>query len=136
MAYYKDIDPKYVAGELVGYNISENLVAVKNALRNLFTIEVGEVPGKPWLGNPVSIYLFDNINFFDERAIETAFENTIQLYEPRVRLIKLKIDSAPEYNRLTVYMEYIVLINNTETFDNLRFSLAHNEMTAIATRNS
>ena len=136
MAYYKDITPKVVSDNLVGYDVSEDLNAVKNALINLFTIEVGEVPGKPWLGNPLSLYLFDNIGFFEERAIETSFQNTIDLYEPRVRIVSLDITSSPEFNRISIYVEYIVLINNTETFDNLRISLAHNEMTAIATRQS
>lgn len=136
MAYYKDITARTNNNQLVGYDIVEDLEAVKNSLVNLFTIEKGEVPGKPWLGNPLSVFLFDNIGFFEERTMETSFKNTISLYEPRVRVQSLTVTNSPEYNRISIFVQYIVLINNTETFDNLRISLAHNEMTSIATRQS
>ena len=136
MAYYRDIIPKIRNNALLGYNLVEDLDAVKNSLINLFTIEKGEVPGKPWLGNPLSIFLFDNIGFFEERTMETAFKNTIDLYEPRVQVTKLTVTNSPEYNRISVFVQYVVLINNTETFDNIRITLAHNEMTNIDTRQS
>jgi len=63
MAVYNDITPKYENRTNVGYNSVSDLDAINNSLKNLFTIELGEVPGKPWLGNPISIYLFDNIGF-------------------------------------------------------------------------
>ena len=136
MAYYTDIVPRVDGENLVGYGLVEDVDSVKNALINLFTIEKGEVPGKPWLGNPLSIFLFDNIGFFEQKTMETSFKNTIDLYEPRVQLEKLTVTPSPEYNRITIYLEFYVLINNTETLENLRISLAHNEMTNIAIRQS
>lgn len=134
MAYYNDIKPKFSNDGIIGYDIVEDVEAVKNALINLFTIRKGEVPGKPWLGNPLSLFLFDNIGFFEQKTMETSFRNTISLYEPRVRISRLTVNTSPEYNRISIYLEFWVLINNRETFENLRISLAHNEMTSIATR--
>jgi len=131
---YADITPKIKNGDQIGYSISTDLLAIQNSLKNLFTIELGEVPGKPWLGNPISLYLFDNIGHFEERAIETALRNVLEFYEPRVNLISIKIDKQDEYNSINIIIEYIIYIDNKEQFQTIDFSLAHNSMTSIAQR--
>jgi len=136
MAYYKDITPSIRDGELVGYGSDEDLDAIKNSLKNLFLIREGEVPGKPHIGSPVGLFVFDNIGYFEERTIETAFANTVELFEPRVTVSSLSIETAPEYNTVTVYLEYFVTFRERTEFQTTRFSLAHNEMTSIRTRNS
>jgi len=134
MAYYRDLAPRKVNDKLVGYQVSEDLLAVKNSLRNLFSIRLGTVPGKPWLGNPIDVHVFDNIGFFEKRTIEDAFRNVIEKFEPRVEIASLGIEVSNEFQQVTVYMEYYVLIDSAEVYDNLRISLAQNEMTAIVTR--
>ena len=134
MAVYKDIIPKYENREVVGYNTVTDLDAINNSLKNLFTIELGEVPGKPWLGNPISIYLFDNIGFFEERAIETALRNILEKYEPRVSLIGLKIIKEDEYNSINIILDYSAFINGQEVFENINLSVAHNMLTNISSR--
>jgi len=134
MAVYKDIIPKYENREVVGYNTVTDLDAINNSLKNLFTIELGEVPGKPWLGNPISIYLFDNIGFFEERAIETALRNILEKYEPRVSLIGLKIIKEDEYNSINIILDYSAFVNGQEVFENINLSVAHNMLTNISTR--
>jgi len=131
---YKDITPTYTGIENTGYGIVEDLDAIQNSIKNLFTIELGEVPGKPWLGNPVSLYLFDNIGFFEERAIESALRNVLDKYEPRVTLVSIKITNQEEFNFLEIIINYIIFIDGNEVFQNLRLSLAHNSMTSIAQR--
>lgn len=135
MAYYRDLSPRKVNDALVGYNVSEDLEAVKNSLKNLFSIRLGTVPGKPWLGNPIDIHIFDNIGFFEKRTIQDAFINVIEKFEPRVDISSIDIKVSDEFQQITVYMEYYVLIESAEVYDNLRISLAQNEMTSIITRN-
>lgn len=134
MAKYTDISPKFTNGEQVGYSTATDLDAIKNSLGNLFNIQKGEVPGKPWLGSPISIYLFDNIGFFEERAIETALRNTLELYEPRVRLVNINVSQQPEYNSLYITINFIIYIDGNEVFENLKFSLTNNTMTTIQSR--
>ena len=134
MAVYNDITPKYENRTNVGYNSVSDLDAINNSLKNLFTIELGEVPGKPWLGNPISIYLFDNIGFFEERAIETALRNILEKYEPRVSLTGLKIIKEDEYNSINIVLDYSAFINGLEVFESINLSVAHNMLTNISTR--
>ena len=135
MAAYTDLTPKYLNGSMVGYDIVEDLEAIKTSLRNLFLINVGEVPGKPWLGNPISLYVFDNIGYFEERTIEIALRNVLDKYEPRVQLINMKITKKNDQNSIDIVINYNALIDNRNVFDSLAFNLAHNELTMIATRN-
>ena len=134
MAVYTDIIPKYENRTNIGYDTVSDLDSINNSLKNLFTIELGEVPGKPWLGNPVSIYLFDNIGFFEERAIETALRNILEKFEPRVSLIGLKIIKEDEYNSINIILDYSAFINGQEVFENINLSVAHNMLTNISSR--
>jgi len=134
MAVYNDIRTKYENRVPVGYDSVTELDAINNSIKNLFTIELGEVPGKPWLGNPISLYLFDNIGFFQERAIETALKNVLNKYEPRVNLISIKINKQEEYNSLSAIINYSAFIHGTEVFQSLDLSMAHNTLTSVSTR--
>lgn len=134
MAYYKDIKPKYSTEGQIGYSDSEDMEAIKNSLKNLFLIKKGEVPGKPWLGSPLTIFLFDNIGFFEEKTIKTSFTNTVETFEPRVKIINLTIDGNYEHNSLTINLDYYVIFSGENIYQNLRFSLSHNEMTNIDLR--
>lgn len=134
MATYTDITPKFSNNSLIGYDKVTDLEAINNSIMNLFSIQQGEVPGKPWLGSPISVFVFDNIGFFEEKQLETNLRNTLELYEPRVELIDLTIDSQPEYNSLNIDIQYVIIIDVEEIFETVSFSLAHNSMTSISTR--
>jgi phage baseplate assembly protein W len=132
MAAYTDISPKYdLTHNLVGYTLSEDLEAVKNSLRNLFSISQGEVPGKPWLGNPMNVSLFDNIDYFTAYTLHKGIKNTIERFEPRVLMENLVVNSYPERNLVEVTLDYWVLINNEKVFDQTVISLAYNTMTLV-----
>ena len=135
MSNYVDISPKKLNNKLVGYGIKEDLEAVENSLKNLFTIRKGEVPGKPFLGNPLPIYLFDNIGFFEKKSIKTAMINVVEKYEPRVKIVDIKIEEHKEYNAINIIMDYIVFFENKEIFRKTEFSLSNN-MTNLLIRNN
>lgn len=134
MAIYKDIIPKFSSQGQIGYGDSEDLDAVKNSLINLFMINKGDVPGKPWLGNSLSVFLFDNIGYFEEQTIKTSFINTIDNFEPRVEIIDLTVNGSPEYNAFNVNLTYYVSFYSDKIYQELKFSLNHNEMTSIDLR--
>jgi len=131
---YKDISPKYKNGQLIGYNMVEDNEAIKNSLKNLFTIKKGEVPGKPWIGNPINIFLFDNIDIFQKQAITAAFINTIENYEPRVKIMDLNIDMQPEYNNINITLHYSIILSTNSNLETYRFSLNYNNLTNITLR--
>ena len=131
---YADVRPKYKMGSLIGFDKVIDEEAVKNSLKNLFSITRGQVPGKPWLGNPLDVFLFDNISEFEKEAIKDAFVNIIEKYEPRVKIEDLEVFSEEEYNSVTVKLYYRILIGDVNTIRNYRFSLNYNNLTNISLR--
>ena len=132
MANYVDIRPKFDPNKnLIGYTNVEDVEAVKNSLRNLFSISMGEVPGKPWLGNPLKISLFDNIDYFTAYTLHKGIKNTLERYEPRVDIENLIVESYPEYNRIDIKLDYWVFLNTEKVFDQTTISLAYNTMTLL-----
>jgi len=128
---YKDITPK---PNKYGYDSAYDEEAVKQSLKNLFLINQGEVPGKPWLGNPLNIFLFDNIGYFEIQGIKAAFINLIEKYEPRVKILELHIIDNLEYNAINIDITYAILIGEKNTITNYRFSLGYNTLTNLTLR--
>ena len=131
---YSDVTPKYANNKLIGYSTVNDDAAIANSLRNLFLIRKGEVPGKPWVGNPVTVFLFDNIGHFEEQSIKTSFINTIQNFEPRIEIVKVDIKVESAYNTVDIYLDYYTLYGDKQKMENIRLTLAYNNMTTITTR--
>ena len=134
MAIYTDLDPTYKNSVLKGYDVVEDLEAIKNSLRNIFLVAKGDVPGKPKFGNPLNLELFDLFDGFTVTTIESAIENAIELYEPRVRLKSINVVVSPEYNRLIVELNYYAMIYDMVYEDVLYIPFAHNTMTFVDSR--
>jgi phage baseplate assembly protein W len=132
MAAYTDVTPKYnKQNSLIGYSLVNDLEAVKNSLRNLFSISQGEVAGKPWLGNPLNVSLFDQIDYFTAYTLHKGIKNTVERFEPRVQIENLVVNSYPERNQIDIVLDYWVLINNEQIFDQTVISLSYNTLTLI-----
>jgi len=131
---YKDVSPKTGYEKDTGYNEVLDEDAIKESLRNLFMINQGEVPGKPWLGNPLNVFLFDNIGYFEVQGIKAAFMNIIEKFEPRVKIIDVKVTAEQAYNTINIEMTYIILIGDKNKLVNYRFSNSYNTYTNLSVR--
>jgi phage baseplate assembly protein W len=132
---YKDISPYYKNKSNIGYDSDENEDAILNSLRNLFLISMGQVPGKPWLGNPINVNLFENISPFIERSIEKAFINTITNFEPRVEIERVIVQNMTNQpNTVDVELRYYNLIEDKNLLKNYRFSINYNSITNLTLR--
>jgi len=131
---YKDISPYYKGKETLGYKSSINEDAIKNSLRNLFFISIKQVPGKPWMGNPLNLNLFENIDDFIKSAIEEAFINTIENYEPRVEIYEVLVDVDGDPNTITVNLKYYNLLEDKNLLKEYRFSTNYNTITNLTLR--
>jgi len=119
---------------LVGYDIVYDREAIKQSLMNLFLVEKYEVPGKPYLGNPLSIKLFELFNEFVNKDIEATIQNIVELYEPRVQIKKVKVNIEEELNRLIVEIDYYFIIDNKIVGDTIYIPYAHNTRSYIDNR--
>jgi len=107
---FKDIGSAFQINPL-----SNDLLAIKNetaiarSVRNLIFTLQGERFFNQDLGSRVSRALFENIDRISASIIEDEIRNTIDNFEPRVRLIDVSV--APDYsnNEFNVTLSYDIV---------------------------
>ncbi len=131
---YQDISSTFNKGSLSGYELEYDEDAIKNSLLNLFIIEKGTVPGKPHFGNPLNLQLFDLFDSFTQKDIETAIINSIETYEPRVKIHSVVVSLMPEYNRIIITINYSYAVGGSFNYDSLKIPYSHNTISYIGGR--
>ena len=95
--------------------ISSDLIATKNAtaiarsVRNLVLTKPGERFFNPNLGSKVSESLFENIDDIAASIIEDDIKDTIDNYEPRVKLLSVRAHPDFENNAFDVVLTYNII---------------------------
>lgn len=110
---FADIDasftPNPVTGDLV---LRTDEQAVKFAVRSLILTTYYERPFRSRIGSPVANLMFENIGPNFNIILRQGIRDTITNFEPRVDVIDVIVDDAPDNNR--VYVTIVFRIKNTE----------------------
>ena len=107
---FKDIGSAFQINPL-----SNDLLAIKNetaiarSVRNLIFTLQGERFFNPDLGSRVSRALFENIDRISASVIEDEIRNTIDNFEPRVRLIDVSVAPDCSNNEFNVTLSYNIV---------------------------
>ena len=98
--------------------VVKNDNAIKQAVRNLIMTTPGEKPFQPLVGSNISQLLFEPLDDFTEDAIRQEIINTINRFEPRIRLETVEVIGNFSRNTFDVSVEYrIVGIPIVETIE-------------------
>jgi phage baseplate assembly protein W len=101
---------------------SFDLAAIKNSLTNLFNTLPGQRFLFPEYGLDVNQFLFEPITLGNADLIGNIIYSKIEIYEPRVKVVKVYVQADPDnsaYN-ITIIINVPVFNENTElpfTFD-------------------
>lgn len=111
---YKDLDLLFNVHPIkkdVNKHTAE--MAVINSIKNLVLTNHYERPFQPELGSNVSKLLFEQLDFVTASALEREILQTINNFEPRASVYRVR--AVPDYdnNGFTVDMEFTI-INRTE----------------------
>ena len=131
MYTYKDLSSVFHHGKLAKYEDDYDLDAIKNSLRNIFVVQKNEVPGKPNFGNPIERDIFDLFDNVTESTLFSAIQNAIEQYEPRITIVDLKINLAPELNRIIIDLRFEAIMADETISDNLLIPFSHNNFTYL-----
>ena len=107
---FKDIGSAFQINPL-----SNDLLAIKNetaiarSVRNLIFTLQGERFFNQDLGSRVSRALFENIDRISASVIEDEIRNTIDNFEPRVRLIDVSVTPDYSNNEFNVTLSYDIV---------------------------
>ena len=95
--------------------LTSDLIAIKNqtaiarSLRNLVLTSPGERFFNNNLGSRVNQLLFENMDDLTAASIKSEIENTINNYEPRVKLLKIRVSPNPDSYEFDVIITYEIV---------------------------
>ena len=119
---YKDIDLSFTnkpSGEIYK---KTDAAAVKQAVKNLLMTARGEKPFQPHFGADLNDALFNLDTEFEAEYIQNLMFDAIEAYEPRARVLNIRVSPQPDYNSLDASIEFQVV--NTKEIVSVEVSLA------------
>ena len=110
---FRDLDLNFTIHPLKK-DINKHLdsTAVINAIKNLVLTSHYEKPFNPDYGSNVRKLLFETLDIITASAIEREIKQTIESFEPRVRIIGIAVIPDEENNGFSVRMEFSI-VNQT-----------------------
>ena len=120
---YSDIDLTFFARTATDGDVykKNDAAAVKQAIKNLLLTNRFEKPYRPEYGADLSGLLFELADDQTGDEIVEKIKNSIQRYEPRARILGIRVTSTLNTNTINVTIEFRVI--NTETTDTLKLDL-------------
>ena len=107
---FKDISMSFKVNPL-----NDDLIAIKNqtasarSLRNLVLTSPGERFFNNEVGSRVNELLFENMDDLTASSIKSEIENTIENYEPRVKLLSTRVSANPDSYEFDVIITYEIV---------------------------
>jgi len=95
--------------------------SVKQAIKNLLLTNKYEKPYRPQYGANLSGLLFELMSEDVGEEIIDNIKTAIQRYEPRAKVLNVKVTATPDYNSVTATIEFRVV--STGVVESLRVSL-------------
>lgn len=86
-----------------------DLEAVRQSIKNLLLTNRYEKPYRPNYGGDLSGLLFELANENTGNQIIQKVKSAIQRYEPRARILSVKVTSSPDLNQVSVIVEFRVV---------------------------
>lgn len=86
--------------------------AVKTAVKHLILTKNFERPFRSEIGTQVTSLMFENFTSAVKIAMERTIRETIENFEPRVRLIDVVVTEKPEDNDLTITVVFALKNTN------------------------
>ena len=94
-----------------------NVQAVKRSVRNLVLLNVYEKPFHPEIAGGVREMLFENMTPITAQIIAKQVENVINNFEPRAKLVGVRVNPDLDRNLYELTIEFYVVNAPTELVD-------------------
>lgn len=107
---YQDINLAFEKHPLTGDIITaRDVEAIKKSLRNLVMTNLYEVPFNPNKGTSLNGSLFENFSPITTEFLKSKIKEMINLYEPRIEIVKIDIFQKNDLNSLEVSIYFKIL---------------------------
>ena len=120
---FKDINMSFKVNPLTFDLIANtNETAIARSVRNLILTAPGERPFNPELGSQVSRLLFEPMDDITTEALKEQIENTINNFEPRVKLRQVIVKPNFDNGEYDIAIRYDIIGIEAQT-QQLSFAL-------------
>ena len=107
---FKDISMSFKVNPLTDDLIAiKNQTAISRSIRNLVLTAPGERFFNNDVGSRVNELLFENMDDLTASSIKSEIENTIENYEPRVKLLSTRVSDSPDSYEFDVNITYEIV---------------------------
>jgi hypothetical protein len=107
---FKDVSASFKVNPLnLDLIVMRNENAIARSIRNLIFTLPGEKPFQPSVGCNVTKLLFENLDRLTASSIESEIKNTINNYEPRVRLNQVNVNPNFDANIFEVTIKFDIV---------------------------
>ena len=107
---FKDISMSFQINPINSDTIAvKNETAIARSIRNLVLTNPGERFFNPKLGSRISEILFDNADDISAAALREEIEETINVYEPRVKLKDVRVKPDFDEHSFDVTIVYDII---------------------------
>lgn len=89
--------------------VIKNATAIARSVRNIVYTLPGEKFFNPSFGSNITASLFENVDDLSSSVIENEIRNSINNYEPRVKLIDVITNADPDNNAFNVTLKYDII---------------------------
>jgi len=109
---FKDLDLAFTIHPIrKDINTHKNEYAVINSVKNLILTNHYERPFQPEIGSNVRRLLFEQVDSVTAAQIERDIVETINNFEPRVKVSKVIASAAPDDNGYKILLEFFIINN-------------------------
>ena len=103
------LDKTITKGDIVPL---EDIVAVKNSVRNLILSNSYDRPFRPYLGGNIRALLFEPADMFTLYAMSSTIKNMLRRFEPRVDQVNVRGDFDEDRNEYFFTLGFRVITQN------------------------
>jgi len=111
---YKDIDLTFAKKPNGDIYKKQDAAAVKQSVKNILMTNFAERPFLPNFGANLNDFLFNLDTEFDDDLLEQSIIDSIDAYEPRVRVLNVKVSTLSDFNSVRVTVTFRI-ISTSET---------------------
>ena len=107
---FVDLNPKFEKNPLTkDLPLLKNAEAIKFAVKNIVMTTRGDRAFRPYFGSTVIGSLFENFNLATADDIKVAIEDALRAYEPRIKLLDVRVRDDIDSNALDVRIYYRII---------------------------
>ena len=107
---FVDINPNFEKNPLTkDLPLLKNAEAIKFAIKNIIMTTRGDRAFRPYFGSTVIGSLFENFTLATADDIKVAISDALKAYEPRIKLLDVRVRDDIDSNALDVRIYYRII---------------------------